>query len=133
MPIRRRTRLITALLLLVSLVFMRMAVAAYICPGATPAAADVSAAATVAMPCGESMALVGDAAQPNLCKAHCEAGRQSADTYKLPLLAAAALQAAVFPPVLVIGPSASQPLVQSPLMQRATSPPLAVRHCCFRI
>lgn len=132
MPIRRRTRLITALLLLVSLVFMRMAVAAYVCPGAT-LAADVSASARVAMPCGASMALVVDAGQANLCKAHCEAGRQSADTYKLPLLAAAALQATVFPPVLAIGPSASQPRVQSPLMQRATSPPLAVRHCCFRI
>ncbi len=133
MPFRRRTRLITALLLLVSLVFMRMAVAAYVCPGATPQAADVSASATVAMPCGESMALVVDASQPNLCKAHCDAGRQSADTYKLPPLPDVALQAAVFPPVLLIGPSASQPLIQSPLLQRATSPPLAVRHCCFRI
>lgn len=133
MPFRRRTRLITALLLLVSLVFMRMAVAAYVCPGATPAAAAVSASATAAMPCGESMVLVVDASQPNLCKAHCEAQRQSADTYKLPLLAAAAVQAAGFLPVLAIGPNASQPLIQSPLMQRATSPPLAVRHCCFRI
>ena len=133
MPIRRRTRLLTALLLLVSLLFTRMAVAAYVCPGATLAAADVSASATAAMPCGESMALVVDASQPNLCKAHCEAGRQSADTYKLPLLPAAVLKAAFFPPVLAIGPNASQPLIQTPLTQRATSPPLAVRHCCFRI
>ena len=80
----RRNRLITVLFALVSLLFMQLAVASYVCPGTASKVAEVAAMAEADMPCAESMTLAMDESQPNLCQAHCQAGQQTADRYELP-------------------------------------------------
>lgn len=130
----RRTRLITLLLALVSLLFMQLAVAGYACPGKQSKIepAVTMAKAKAAMPCAESMEMTLDEAQPNLCQAYCQAESQSAYKYQLPpflavdaLPSTPALQLALLPVVEV-------PL-RTPHLQRTTAPPLAIRNCCFRL
>lgn len=132
MASNRRNRLLTALLALVSLLFMQLAVAGYACPSAQPRTAEMAAMAEAGMPCAETMSRGMDVEQPNLCQAHCQAGQQTADKYELPSLASAGMIASVFAPF----PTAPTPLgasLQAPHLRRATAPPLAVQHCCFRI
>jgi hypothetical protein len=128
----RRTRLITALFALISLLFMQLAVASYACPGSVSKIAEVAAMAEAGMPCAESMPLNMDDQQPNLCHAHCQAGQQSADKHELPspvvigaLLADFSLQVAI--------PVFSEAPLQAPHLQRTTAPPVAIRNCCLRL
>jgi hypothetical protein len=128
----RRTRLITALFALISLLFMQLAVASYACPGSGSKIAEVAAMAEAGMPCAESMPLNMDDQQPNLCHAHCQAGQQSADKHELPspvvigaLLADFSLQVAI--------PVFSEAPLQAPHLQRTTAPPVTIRNCCFRL
>lgn len=128
----RRSRLITVLLALVSLLFMQLAVAGYACPGKQSVIQPATAMAETVMPCAESMKTNLDDAQPNLCEAYCHADSQSAYKYQLqPFLAVDALPSA---PALQL---ALLPVVEVPLptphLQRATAPPLAIRNCCFRL
>ena len=128
----RRIRLGTALLALSSLLFMQLAVAAYVCPGSTSKAAQVAVMASSGLPCADMASMVMDDVQPNLCKAHCQSDQQSADTYQLPPLVALAAVLAVYPASIAVPVPAGVPL-QTPLLRRSTAPPLAVRNCCFRI
>ncbi len=128
----RRTRLTTTLLALISLLFMQLAVASYVCPGAVAKLAEAAAMAEAGTPCAGSMALNMDDAQPNLCQAHCQADQQSADTYQLPSLVTLAVFLPAYPPS-VAAPVPVGPALQTPLLRRSTAPPLAVRNCCFRI
>lgn len=128
----RRTRLITVLFALISLLFMQLAVAGYACPVTGSRATEISAMAEAGMPCAESMAMNMDDAQPNLCHAHCQVGHQSADKYQTPsppamdtLPADLALQVII--PLFALAP------LQPPHMQRTTAPPLTIRNCCFRL
>ena len=128
----RRTRLITVLFALISLLFMQLAVAGYACPGIGSKAAQISAMTEAGMPCAESMTMHMDDAQPNLCHAHCQVGQQSADKYQTPsppaidtLPADLTLQVAI--PLFALAP------LQPPHLQRTTAPPLAIRNCCFRL
>jgi len=84
----RRFRLIAVLFALVSLLFMQLAVAGYVCPATAGKVARTANTADSSMPCAESMLLGADDAQPNLCMAHCQADQQTADRYELPPLAA---------------------------------------------
>jgi hypothetical protein len=71
--VRRHRRWLPAWLVAVLLV-AQMATAAYACPQAAP---DAAATTSSAMPdCHAGM----DASQPQLCKAHCEAGQQSVNS-----------------------------------------------------
>lgn len=126
---RRRTRLITALFALLSLLFMQLAVASYACPGA---ASKVAAMADARMPCVEPMSLNMDDAQPNLCHAHCQTGQQTADKYELPSLPTVALIGPGFTLAATIRVFSGAPL-QVPDLKRATAPPVVIRNCCFRI
>ena len=132
MLIRRRTRLITALFALISLLFMQLALANYVCPIASSKVAETAAMPQASMPCAQFMAVNMDYAQPNLCKAHCQGNQQSADTYKLPPPAAATIASAFFPPPATAPIAVGLPL-QTPLLRRSTAPALSVRNCCFRI
>ena len=130
---RHRHRVLTVLITLVSLLFMRFSMAAYSCPGNAAQVAGVAAMAQAGMPCAESMALAMDDALPNLCHAHCQAEHLSADTYHVPALAVPVELGSSFlasPRALLIPPGA---FLQEALLTRTTAPPLAVRHCCFRI
>jgi hypothetical protein len=131
MTLTRRFRLLTVMFSLWALLFAHTALAAYICPGSAKAA-QVADMAQAGMPCAESMSLAMDDEQPSLCHAHCQAAQQSADNYQLPILATLAELGAVLT-VTFASASADAPLLQAPLLRRATAPPLAVRNCCFRI
>ena len=128
---RRRNRLFTVLLVLVSLLFMQFAVASYACP-AISKALEIQAMAQSGMPCAQSMATMMDEDQPGLCQAHCQADNQSADTYQVPGLAAQTDLGIGFLVPRAVAVVRGTPL-QEPLLLRATAPPLAVRNCCFRI
>lgn len=128
----RRTRLTTALFALISLLFMQLAVASYSCPGTESKVAAISAMAEAGMPCAQSMTVNMDEEQPNLCKAHCQAGQQVADKCELP--APVALTA--LPPdflMPVVTPVLRGAPMQAPHLMRTTAPPVAIRHCCFRL
>ena len=130
----RHKRFAIVLFALVNLLFMQLAVAAYVCPvglsgEARTEMADMKAAG---MPCAETMAQAPDDAQPGLCAAHCKADQQTSDKPGLPALAALAGPANDYPLLRVNLPSQAPPL-QSPLLARAGAPSVAVRHCCFRL
>src|SRR4051794_23372708 len=74
---RRSHRVLTALIALVSLLFMQLAVAAYACP----MQAKVKPAAMAMADCHQM-----DRMTPSLCQAHAEAGKQSLDKAPTPLV-----------------------------------------------
>jgi hypothetical protein len=128
----RRHRLITVLFALVSLLFMQLAVAGYVCPGFGSKIAEVAAMAEAGMPCAESMPLNMDDQQPNLCHAHCQAGQQSADRHDLSSPVAIDVLPANFSLQVAI-PVFSEAPLQAPHLQRTTAPPVSIRNCCFRL
>lgn len=133
----RHHRLLTAFLAVISLLFMQLAVAGYVCPTGVAGVANGGASMPMVhhagMPCAESMAKTMDQDQPGLCHAHCQADQQSADTYQLPSLPMMPAVVADFPTVVVTAAAARAAPLQAPLLQRATAPPLSVQNCCFRI
>ena len=128
----RRNRLITVLFALVSLLFMQLAVASYVCPGTASKVAKVAAMAEADMPCAESMTLAMDKSQPNLCQAHCQTGQQTADRYELPAPVVIVTLPADFTLPLTAPVFLGAPL-QAPHLKRTTAPPVAIRNCCFRL
>jgi hypothetical protein len=126
----RRRRAFAALFALVSLLFSQLAVSAYACPGS-----DSMAGAAVSMqeappPCHEQPA--GKTPTP-LCQAHCQQGDQSSDVRaaSLPAVTFVALPSPGL--MLSLADDARAMATQPSLLERPTGPPLAVRHCCFRI
>ena len=120
----RRQRILTALLALISMLFMQLAVASYVCP--MPAmAAD--------MPAMENCAGM-DQEQPVLCHVHADEVKVSidkAEPVQAPAFIAtgltftlAAVEAGIAPAFL---PS------NTALLRRSVAPPLAIRHCRFHI
>ncbi len=132
----RRHRLITAFLAVISLLFMQLAVAGYVCPSGGAGLVKGGASKTAvhaSMPCAEAMSKTMDQNQPGLCHAHCQADQQSADTYQLPSLAVMPAIAADFPVLVVLASSAHAAPMQARLLRGSTAPPLAIQNCCFRI
>jgi hypothetical protein len=104
----RIRRHLVALAAMACLLFTHLAVAAYACGGEA------------------------DRASPALCQAHCEQASCSLDRPNVPPvgpLAANGLDAPAFVPPL----ASLHTRPQDDLLVRATSPPLAIRHCRFRI
>ncbi len=133
MKMSRPSRVLAVFVMLWSLLFMQLAVAAYACPGmATSSTADVSITTSVAMPNCADM----DQDQPALCHTHAEDpfGKQSTDKPALP-----DVPAFVSASLLLILPAFDT--LQTPVsasttpisLARLTAPPLAIRNCCFRI
>ena len=132
MTFRRRTRLLTALFALLSLLFMQLAVAGYACPAPAAAGAESVATAHVGMPCASSISMAMDTEQPALCHAHCQSDKQTLDKHELPApVAISALPADFSTPLAT--PTFSGASLQAPHLTRATAPPLAISNCCFRI
>ena len=130
MKLSRSSRFVAALITLFSLLFTQLAVAAYVCPSLSPPAVSTAIADHSAMTGCTGM----DERQPGLCKAHCDVGRQSLDTPAAPHVApfVAAALACVLPGAILAEPVHAAQAGATPLRQ-ATSPPIAIRHCCFRI
>jgi len=131
MSTRSRNRLVCLLVAVASLFFMQLAVAGYACSGAAKGA-EMAAMVQAGMACAESMASTADDEQPELCHAHCQTEHQSADKYQVPAVATLADPGWRFSSLRAIPVPLGAPL-QAPLLVRSTAPPLAVRHCCFRI
>jgi len=122
----RRLRF-AALIAMASVLFSQLAVSAYACPGA--ASMQAMAAAVHEMPgCDEMTAPGGRSA---ICQAHCVQGDQSLDkaTVTVP---AAAMSSPWAVEWNTPREGRSEP-AQASLLERPTGPPLAVRHCRFRI
>ena len=112
---------------------MQLAMASYFCPGAAGNTdGQNTSMAQVDMPCAETMSLTMDSEQPSLCHAYCKADSQTAGAYQAVGLASFPELASEFPIARAL-PASSGVLLQAPLLMRTTAPPLAVRHCCFRI
>jgi hypothetical protein len=137
MTISRSLRLLTAIVALLSMLFMQHAAAAYLCPGA-PLAGSAAMKRMTAMP--DMPAMPGctgmDADQSTLCHvyAHGDAARQSLDK----------LHSADLPPFIAIVVPLLWVVLDAPVLQeirppsdialaRSTAPPIAIRHCCLRI
>jgi hypothetical protein len=123
-----RLRSFAALLALVSVLFSQLAVSAYACPGKD----SMSRPAVLAdhdMPGCDRMAAPGE--RSAICQAHCEQGDQSPTQggVMLPAAATCSLGAAAWP----MPPDVPAAPTQASLLERPTGPPLAVRHCRFRI
>jgi hypothetical protein len=132
-----------ARLLLGTLLFAQLAVAAYACPTFTPAsqypygapsAMGASDALATAFVAGEAFdGALPDAAQPGLCLAHCQSGQQNADTKSAPGVPLAMMYAAY--PLEVVHPTAvsgfHRPTATGSIVP--TDPPHAILHCCFRL
>ena len=125
----RRQRFVIVLFALCALLLSQVALAAYACPGVAKTAA---VAMTSGLPCSEPMSAAIDAEQPGLCHAHCQAERQSAESYQVPVLATLTELGAV-PTVAALAVERQEPAPQPPLLRPEAAPPLAIRYCCFRL
>lgn len=137
MRFTRHSRFVTALVALFSVLFMQLAVAAYACPTikATPDVASHEGWAS-----GESHSEMDgcaggvDTEQPALCFAYSQDGNQSLYKPQVPDVQPAVVVDIVRQAVdasLVFTPDTHY--AQAPWLMRASTPPISIRNCCFRI
>lgn len=136
MRLTRRNRTLTALLALISLLFMQLAVAAHACQVAQPVVTYVSTQVAAADMPGCAMMDSGKAGgqAASVCHEHCAPAGQSLDRTPAPDVTP------FFPLLLpqsvarmVDGALPSLPDHPDASPAERGSPSLAVRHCCFRI
>lgn len=136
MKLARRSRLITTLIALISVLFTHVAVAAYVCPTVQVAQA-FNAAAHSSTPHDAHADIEcegADLAKQALCQAHFQGGAQSLDKAVPPevapfiavTFASAYIERDPYTALLPVGGASSFPA-------RHTAPPLSIQHCCFRI
>lgn len=137
MRLSRPSRFVAAMLALVCVLFAQLAVAAYVCPSMEIAHAfeSAGAAGTAHAPestdCGDGD---GEAAAPILCHDAGQTAKQSLDKPPLPNVSPFIARALVL--AYDLAETRDQPTVPptaGTLLSRDTAPPLAIRHCCFRI
>ena len=131
MKLSSPSRIIAVALAIVSMLFMQLALAAYVCP-AMPPAMQEGAEMAMAMPGCAGM----DIEQPVLCHAHAQdqASKQSLDKPDLPLVTpfiATQLVQTLRPAPQSV--TAARPVIAAQSGLHATAPPIAIRHCCFRL
>jgi hypothetical protein len=119
MPRRRRT--LIAFLAACVFLFAQLAVAAYACPGSSQ---QEAAAAAERPPCAEL-----DTELSNLCQKHCHGSEQSQAASPVPAAFVPAFIATIARSPETVRVERSQPSSS----RHATSPPLTIRNCCFRI
>ncbi|WP_043480794.1 MULTISPECIES: hypothetical protein [Oxalobacteraceae] len=135
MKTSRLGRFLTAIVAILSMLYMQLAVAAYACPG-MPGGGQITATSAHAKVADMSNCQGMDAAQPALCHlyGHGEPSKQSLD--KTPVS-----DVPPFVPVALVldlqffdaaSVSDAKPYLQVALT-RTTAPPIAIRNCCFRI
>jgi hypothetical protein len=125
-----RNRLVSAVVALLSLLFMQLAVAAYACPKLMPAPSAPMLDST-----GQPMADCSETDQqsPSLCEAH--AHKQTPSLEKpdapavMPFVATGLALVLVWPEQAAALPSPPHVFLHA----SGTSPPIAIRHCCFRL
>lgn len=126
----RQTRILSAIIALISLLFMQLAVAAYACPNLIPARGTpmLDRSGQPMVNCPEA-----DRQSPTLCHEHEHKQTPSLDKPDapavMPFVATGLALPVLWPDHAAIAPS--PPLVF--LHASGTSPPIAIRHCCFRL
>jgi len=135
MKLTRLSRWCAAVIALISLLFMQLAVAAYVCPQLTVGPANgqgqvMEMAQDHEMSCCEKP----DPEQPALCHAHGQVGKQSLDKPEPPPVQPFTAVGFVIslPFGDMVAPDAGAPVYIASLA-RTTAPPLAIRNCCLRI
>jgi hypothetical protein len=134
MKLSRPSRFLAALIVLISMLFMQLAVAGYACPSFNAASLDEPM--SMLMDSNQAMTGCGssDKSQPSLCHAQDQSGNQSLDKpptpHATPFLPAR-LTLVVQNIEFVSGSAGEQPVAL--LLTRSTAPPLSIRNCCFRI
>lgn len=130
----RHSRLFIAFVAMFGMLFMQLAMAGYVCPQLEPMTAERMTPVMVAedatmLPCHEM-----DQEEPNLCSAHAQEGNQSLDKPELPSVQqfVAATLTGIVMPVETSQFTTAVALEDAFLLTRATAPPLAIQHCCFR-
>ncbi|MYM80876.1 hypothetical protein GTP44_02720 [Duganella sp. FT50W] len=124
-------RAIAAIIMLFSLLFAQLAVSAYACP-MPDKSRQVAMVGMAGMQGCTDMGM--DKSSPALCAGHCDTGHQSADTPGAP-----AVQPFVACNLEIVLPAIERTYLslaislESVPLTRATAPPLAIQHCCFRI
>ena len=133
MTLRRSHRLVAALIALASLLFMQLAVAAYACP-----MLSLHSRSQAQTPPPRAVALADchgmDTDSPSLCGAQSDAGKQSLDKPATPHVEPFAAAAVL---VEVVATEALTPTGASvrawSIPAALAAPPIAIRHCCWRI
>jgi hypothetical protein len=129
------SRFLAALIALCCMLFTQLALASYVCPadgfdgGAQIDQMLVAASDHDATACADM-----DPVQPSLCHAHEQAGTQSLDKPSYPIVQPF-VATGFASSVTTLAPAyrPETPPAASRSLARATSPPIAIRHCCLRI
>lgn len=127
----RRIRLVSAIVALLSLLFMQLAVAAYVCPNLTPARSTPMLDSS-----GQPMANCpeADKQSPTLCYADTHKQTPSLEKSDAPSVVPFVPTGFALP---LLWPEDSSSMSNRPLPvflhASGTSPPIAIRHCCFRL
>lgn len=109
---------------------MQLAVAAYACPNTAPTSAGNPIAA---IGLAQTNCVQVDPAHPHLCSVQSDAGKQSFGKLGIPDLPVVPGLTRIVPlPQIASDRAISSPRA-APELYRVTSPPLAIRYCCFRI
>lgn len=134
MKLPRRSRVVAALITLVSVLFTQLAVAAYVCPSVQLAHALAIQAQQAATDHHNSSICDEDVSDRSpLCQTHLQTGAQSVDRPPLPEIApffAMTLLASI------ADNDAFSDLIRatSPrILMRSPAPPLSIQNCCLRI
>lgn len=133
----RQSRVVTALIALVSVLFMQLAVSAYACPSLNEGKTMTYDLATA--PGIDHASMIGCEGQvddelPSLCYVHSQYGDQSSGNAEQPN-PSPALTITAIPVIRAVAPSVrpySDFIASSPRM-RGSMPPLTIQNCCFRI
>lgn len=135
MKTSRTSRILAAIVAIISMLFMQLAVASYACPGMSMGSLNNGASASAVaadMPNCEGM----DPAQSTLCHLHAQGGPSAQSLSKTPVP-----DVQPFAPVILVlelrfFDVATIPEAKPYLpiaLTRTTAPPIAIRNCCFRI
>ena len=128
MLLPRLIRKLVACAAILGLLFTQLAVSAYACPVTFGGAAQAAGGESADPPCHHQ---AGDTNRA-LCQAHCQHGQQSSGD-----ASALATVADFVATYAVVVPAETQTVqMAAPIgidLFHSTSPPLAIRNCCFRI
>ena len=124
----RFTRKLVSLLGIVAVLFAQLAVSVYACP--LQFTAWDAAASTAGAP--EINSSGRDSKAPALCQKHCDNAQQNVSDTPQPLASVSFIPAFAFT-LLLEQPAPFTVTAPTTFLLHATSPPHAIRNCCFRI
>jgi hypothetical protein len=126
----RRIRLVSAVVALLSLLFMQVAMAAYACPNLIPAQNTpmLDSSGQPMADCQEA-----DKQSPALCYADAHKQTPSLDKPDAPSVMPFVATGFALPLLWPEGAASKPNPAPVFLHTSGTSPPIAIRHCCFRL